>query len=272
VITLITESRSPEEGSDAENCPTVSRNLGQCDDNKLCPRVWIKARPQHDGSEELRVVRQGYRVRGDGPLAAPPDGERQIDVDLATDQRLDHERDWLVKRGDPFQDFNASAFRLETLQHYDVERERERFDAFQTGRPLPPRTPDTSPWLRRLQASTAAGKRWQRVHLVTQPLTPYLRFELPGYQESAAVGYETWIADLGLHPGLQEVGPDFWLYDAETEEAVLEVMCYDARGRFQESWRTIDAATVQMAREVRDLALKCGEPLAAFVARVAQAA
>ena len=44
----------------------------------------------------------------------------------------------------------------------------------------------TSPWLRRIAETTAAGKPWSRVHVVDEPLSEYVRFEMVTYRESAA--------------------------------------------------------------------------------------
>ena len=118
-----------------------------------------------------------------------------------------------------FDRFEQSVFRLETLQRYSVPGEDKRLRAFREGTPRPERSVRNDPWLRRLALTTAAGKRWQRVHIVEPPLTEYLHYELVSYVESAATGEDIWIAERAVHPALAELNEDFWLFDAENERA-----------------------------------------------------
>ena len=115
---------------------------------------------------------------------------------------------------DCFDEFRVSAFRLETLRQYAVPAEDERIAAFREHRPLPERSVRTSPWLRRIADTTAAGKRWSRVHVVDEPLSEYVRFEMVTYRESAQAGEEIRIADRRADPALDALQTDFWLFDA----------------------------------------------------------
>src|SRR5947207_14414033 len=80
-----------------------------------------------------------------------------------------------------------SAFRLETRSEYRSRSEVERFSAFREGRPLPPRNPDTDPWLRNVVDKVAVGCIWRRVHADDRPPTQYLRFEFRADEASPAV-------------------------------------------------------------------------------------
>jgi hypothetical protein len=101
-----------------------------------------------------------------------------------------------------FDTFQTSAFRLETLQSYAVSAEDAWLRALREGLPRPERSIRTSAWLRRIAASTMAGKSWSRVRLVRHPLSEYLQYEIFSYIESTAVGEETRIVDLDLYPHL----------------------------------------------------------------------
>lgn len=150
-----------------------------------------------------------------------------------------------------FDAFNRSAFRLETLQHYAISAEDERLRAFREGLPRPERSVRTSEWLRRVALTTAAGKSWSRVHLIREPLSEYLRYELVGYVESAAVGEEIRLA---WHaPDLPDVG-DFWLFDAETSAASAVLMHYGHDGRVLGFEEVSDAKALDHLRAVRDQA------------------
>ena len=74
---------------------------------------------------------------------------------------------------DEFDQFVVSAFRLETLQRYSVSAEDTHMRAFREGTPRPERSVRTSPWLRRIALTTAAGKSWSRVHVTQEPLSEY---------------------------------------------------------------------------------------------------
>lgn len=74
-----------------------------------------------------------------------------------------------------FDRFQVTAFRLETLPRY-ADDEDEEFAIFLAGEPLSERSARTVPWLRRVAETTVAGARWWRVHVLSRPLTDYLRF------------------------------------------------------------------------------------------------
>lgn len=90
-----------------------------------------------------------------------------------------------------------------------VEAEDAELALFLAGKPLPERSTRTDPWLRRVADTTAAGKRWQRVHVVSHPLTDYLRFELVGYEANAEIGEDVRIASRDAHPELAGLRQDF---------------------------------------------------------------
>lgn len=167
-----------------------------------------------------------------------------------------------------FDTFRSTAFRLETLQHYDAPAEYERIAAFREGGPLPERSPRTSPWLHRLAETTAEGKRWSRVRIVERPLSEYVRFELVTYLESQRAGEDIHLTDRQAHPGLQDLRADFWLFDAETSQPVAALMEYDQQGRYLGAAVTSDPETVRACTASRDLALRHSVPLATYLARL----
>ncbi len=155
-----------------------------------------------------------------------------------------------------FERFTRTAFRLEALQWYDVADERGEFEAFLQGVEPAHRSPDTSPWLRRIQDTTAAGKRWQRVHVVDHPLSDYLRYEVAGYPDNAA-GEEILLADRSSHPDLAGLNLDFWLFD----DVLTVLMHYDAAGRFLHAETSCSPDVLTRCQAWRDLALRHAVPL-----------
>lgn len=168
--------------------------------------------------------------------------------------------------GDCFDLFTASAFRLETLPSYDVSAEEERLRAFRLGLPRPERSVRTSPWLRRIAETTAAGKRWCRVRVLARPLSEYQRYQMIGYRESAAAGDVVRIADRSVHPELAVLQRDFWLFDADTPQLFAALMQYDRDGRYLGATVTDDVAAVSKCKAEAALALRHSVPLAGYLA------
>jgi hypothetical protein len=102
-------------------------------------------------------------------------------------------------------------------ERYSVSAEDARMRAFREGTPQPERSVRTSPRLRRIALTTAAGKSWSRVHIIQEPLSEYLRYELIGYVESMVVGEEIRLA----YPPQGQSLIDFWLFDAGTPGAFV---------------------------------------------------
>lgn len=137
-----------------------------------------------------------------------------------------------------FDTFHATAVRLETLPAYDVAGyEGSRLAAFLAGAALPVRSVRTDPWLARIARTSTAGKVWQRVRVVDEPLTDYERFELAVYPETQAVGEEIVVV---ARPDVEVDGPDFWLLDAGTPDAHDVLMRYNERGEWRGAELTRD--------------------------------
>lgn len=153
-----------------------------------------------------------------------------------------------------------SAFRLETLSQYLVPQEAESFAKWQMGKPPPPRTPEDSAVIAQIKRDAERGFRRYRVHILDQPLTAYLRFELYMYFDSVAAGSEVYVADRHDHAELVELHEDFWLFDDE----VAIRMIYDDEGRFLFPEPTDN---IEAYRRMRDTALRHSEPLASYMAR-----
>jgi hypothetical protein len=130
-----------------------------------------------------------------------------------------------VDLGALLQSFRQSAFRLETLAHYTVPQEEEWFAEWRRTGKLPELTPDNDSWLRMVRNHCAAGKRMQRVRVVSSPLTDYERFELALFPPSVAAGEEIRV----VQRSAVVLTADFWLFD----ESRAVMLRYDETGRFQ---------------------------------------
>lgn len=108
-----------------------------------------------------------------------------------------------------------SAFRLETLPVYDMPGERDEFALHMAGERPPPDLHYR--WLDTVAEGVKAGKLFQRVHVVTSPLSDYLEYEFAwGYVFNVRAGEDIRILDLARQgdPGLP--AQDFWLFDDMT--------------------------------------------------------
>lgn len=123
--------------------------------------------------------------------------------------------------------YKHTCFRLETLQDYAgvSPDEQERVAAWLRGDRHFRSLSDPDGYLRRVASHTLAGKTRARVHVVTFPLSEYVRYELDAYRENVAVGEEVGIAD--ARDVNSPLGPDFWLFDAGTPHAEAVIMHYD---------------------------------------------
>ncbi|MEO7194879.1 MAG: DUF6879 family protein [Pseudonocardiaceae bacterium] len=153
-----------------------------------------------------------------------------------------------------------SAFRIETLPQYLVPQEAEEFTSWKAGHERTLRTPETHKYLADFQRDVARGIRWYRVHILDQPLTAYLRFELCGYLANQAAGEEIYIVDRDRHSDLESLHEDFWLYDDE----IAVRMAYDNDGHFLRPER---ANAIEGYRLMRDTAMRYAEPLNNYFSR-----
>ena len=159
--------------------------------------------------------------------------------------------------------FHRTAFRLEVRDNYAVASDGGDFARYLAGEDLPDAA-RKSVWLDELRADTAAGKRWQWVHVVRGPLSDYLRYAFEwGYAVNIHAGADVRVLDLAEQPRPAAIpDEDFWLLDAE---AVL-IMHYDDQGRFLGA-KTAVQAELPRYRHARDAAWEAAEPFADYWAR-----
>ena len=162
---------------------------------------------------------------------------------------------------DLFEGFQESMYRLETLQAYDVAYERARYEAFLTGEPVDP-TP--GPWQATIRRHRDAGRAVERVHVVVEPLTDYLRYEIAtSYRRNITAGEH--IAMIPATSGHWPAGvptQDYWLFD----DRDLWTMRYDPQGQFVAAEQATDPAQIHDAVEGKRAALAAGIPLDTYLA------
>jgi hypothetical protein len=156
-----------------------------------------------------------------------------------------------------------SVFRLELLDRYEVATDGNDFGRYLRGEPEP--TPERKqPWLDHLRRERATGIRRHRVHVLSTPLSDYLRYECEwGYAPNTAAGEEVGIIDLSEQPRPEDLPDhDFWLID----DRHIVRMHYDDRGQFLGA-EPLDDEQLPRYRQARDTAVTAAEPFGTWWAR-----
>lgn len=160
--------------------------------------------------------------------------------------------------------FGRSAYRLETLDWYTSPATEARIARFLAGEPVT--AAEREGWLSMLRRDIAAGKTFSRVHVISEALTDYLRYELACYQSSADSGEDIRILAAELAAGLDLPG-DYWLFDAEVPgRAWAAFQLYGDRGAWLGAQVVTDPAAVASCRRWRHAAMSRAIPLNAYMA------
>jgi hypothetical protein len=166
-----------------------------------------------------------------------------------------------------FQTFKSSAFRIEALDLYAVDSDKDQFKQYLSGIPLRSDDPDDRTWCNFIEAATKSGKTVRRVHVISGPLTPYLRFEIDwGYAYNQMAGEQIFILHRPDARTLLSDEPlkDFWLFD----ESTVAEMIYDKECHFLGAQITTDAAVVSECIRQRDIALRHAQSLPDYLSRL----
>lgn len=157
--------------------------------------------------------------------------------------------------------FRRRLHRLETLDDYCAANERGPYARFLAGEP-----DDLAwrgPWKQYVREVRESGRTMSRVHIVSEPPTDYIRFELlRAYPANVEAGEDVRI--LGRQKAHDEwLGfYDYWLFDDE----LGAILVYDASGSVVRVEMTRDAPTLEWMCSERDDMLGLSSPLAEYVA------
>lgn len=122
--------------------------------------------------------------------------------------------------------FQSEAWRLETLPKYRVPQEAEEFEAFRAGKRIDPHG-YSSAYTEDLKRLRGEGRRKGRVHIVTRPLSEYLRFEFARYYvPHVMAGEEIRILDVTGRDNPLTGVQDFWMFD----QSKIVLMHYEEDG------------------------------------------
>jgi len=119
--------------------------------------------------------------------------------------------------GQLFRTFQHSARRLETRERYRDPEEDHAFTRYLNGSPENPSyLASRDYWLDgTVRAAVNAGRRFTRVRVVPEPLTPYLRFGLYHCAFNVDAGEDIRYLTQDRANALDLPGHDFWLFDEQ---------------------------------------------------------
>jgi hypothetical protein len=156
-------------------------------------------------------------------------------------------------------------FRLETLSRYGNSGEDPALAAFEAGEPHLI-TPGKREWVALVRERTATGCAMRRVHVVTEPLTDYLRFELGwSYGPNVDAGEQIGIVPVPAGKSWPTELPqrtDFWIFDL----TVLYALRYDQSGAWLATERVTEPVAIEAARRWREAALRLAVPWREYIA------
>ncbi|MEU3020906.1 DUF6879 family protein [Nocardiopsis sp. NPDC007018] len=155
-----------------------------------------------------------------------------------------------------FDDFQHRVFRLETLDFYDAENERAPLERFRAG--LPQDLAWRERWRGKVEAIKIRGASISRVHIVSEPLSTYAKFEMTcAYPANVGAGEDVRVLPRAIADELGVPNEDYWLFDDDRSAA----MAYDDEGRWRHVEMTDDPTTVRRHVRWRDITSAESVPL-----------
>jgi hypothetical protein len=158
-----------------------------------------------------------------------------------------------------FAAFRVSAFRFEIRDQYNSDVGREAFRRFLAGEP-----DDYSwhrPWVERLRRDTSEGKAWQRVRIVSVPLSDWSRYALKVAQLSAEGGEDIRYLRRDRAQALGLAPLDCWIFD----DSLLVHLHFDEHDHTFLGGEVVDRPEVlRQHLEWRTVAMRHSRPIAEF--------
>ncbi|MFJ9338277.1 DUF6879 family protein [Streptomyces sp. NPDC101733] len=187
-------------GSVGGGCPAVHEDVDTGE-------VIVQGTPLSD-PEDIAQLR--HLAEGEVPIVVP----RELLVDFGPKEgvRVPRIID-LNAFGLLFQNFEHTAWRLETRRRFASDEATDTYAQFTAG--LPVEWDHDDAWSRTMRAQTSEGKRVERVRLVDDPPTPGQLYLLDNAKRNCAVGED--IRSLGRAEAdrLGLPAEDFWIFDSK---------------------------------------------------------
>jgi hypothetical protein len=114
-----------------------------------------------------------------------------------------------------FQSFRCSARRLESRSHSHIEEEQPQYRAFLAGELPQTGRGEATAWTEMVGRHVAAGRPFQRVRVMEQPLSSYNRYLLYRTPYNLGAGEDIRYLDRDRANALDLPDHDFWVFDSE---------------------------------------------------------
>ncbi|MGW0466418.1 DUF6879 family protein [Streptomyces sp. NPDC003027] len=239
------------------------RFLGTTSDDGSCPTLY-----EVESTGEILV--QGERVTDPAQLAELRDVKESetfvtVPRELLTRFAPRAEAREMVpfsEISELFSEFEHTAWRLETRRGYASDRNGPKWARWKVGADI---TADPlNDWRENVQKQVAAGKRFERVRLVDEPLTEGQAFLLASGLGNVAAGEDIRNLTRAEAERLRLPNYDFWLFDSRT----LVRFVFDEDDTTLGVIVSEDPAEVAVACQVRDAAWHHAVPTAEYTKRV----
>ena len=159
--------------------------------------------------------------------------------------------------------FRTSAFRFETRDRYNSDVGREAFRRFLAGEP-----DDYAwhrSWVEMLRRDTEHGKLWQRVRIVSVPLSDWSRYAVGVARLSVSGGEDVRYLRRDTAESLGLTPYDSWIFDGSL---LVHLHFNDGDDTFRGAELIDDPEIVARHLQWRELALQHAQPLEVFIATV----
>lgn len=163
--------------------------------------------------------------------------------------------------GDLLAGFSKSAFRFETRERYNSTVGKEPFRKFLAGEP--DHYEWHRPWMDKIRRDLTAGKVWQRVRIVSVPLSDYTRYGIQVAQLGIQAGEDIRYLRRDVAESLGLMPFDAWLLDSCQ---LVHLHFNDDDDTFKGADLVTDRAVVAQHLEWRELSLRHAQACEEFVA------
>lgn len=157
-----------------------------------------------------------------------------------------------------FSTFEHTAWRLETRRRFASDEATPEWAQFEAGQPIDWDYDDG--WCRNVRAQTAQGKRFERVRLVDDPITPGQLYLRSNAARNCAVGEDIRNLSRAQADDLRLPAEDFWLFDSRLVARLL----FDDDDQLTGAELITEPAAVNRYCQARDAAWHHAVPYAQF--------
>ncbi|MFF2721422.1 DUF6879 family protein [Streptomyces sp. NPDC058011] len=237
-------------GSGEGSCPAVHEDLDSGEVIVHGPRLTdpaALAQLQHIDEDEIPIVMPRNTLIDFGPK------DRDSEPRIFTPEQF----------AKLFENFQHSAWHLETRGRYAVDEQTDNYAQFARGEK--PLWDLETPWSRGIREKTTGGAYVGRVRVVDDPLTEGQRYLLAHGEKNAALGEDVrnmWRADAQRHNLPDE---DFWIFDSH----IVAVCLFDDDDNLTGAELITEPAAVNQYNRLRDVARHYAVPYQEFAAGMA---